>query len=134
MVRPSRYSELIAREILSRYGDGEALSKMCKDKNISKRNTVYRWRYSHPRLGDQAGEIVDTEQDPLLAKVRSEFLRWLSSKLNRSKYGDKLDVNYNVTMDVAPVLVAAAERQRTLGVTVIGVPAEQLEEAGSDTM
>ncbi len=66
--------------------------------------------------------------------VRSEFCRWLSSKLNRSKYGDKLDVDYNVTMDVVPVLVAAAERLRTLGVTVIGVPAEQLEEADSDTM
>lgn len=96
LARPSKYSELIARRILSRYGDGEALSKICKDKNMSKRITVYRWSYSHPGLGDQAGEIVDTEQEPQLAIVRSEFHRWLSSKLNRPKYGDKLDVNHNV--------------------------------------
>ncbi len=79
MARPSKYSELIVGKILLRFGDGEALSKICKDKNMPKRNTVYRWRYSCPEFGnacqqaqeeytgtliDQAGEIVDTEQNP----------------------------------------------------------------------
>ncbi len=150
MARPSKYSELIAGKILSRYADGEALSKICKDKNMPKRNTVYRWRRSYPEFGeayqmaieehtdalvDQAGEIVDTEQNPQLGKVRADHRRWLASKLNRSKYGDKLDIQHNVTIDIAPALLAANKRLQSMGVgNLIDASVEQLEEADSDTM
>ena len=40
MSRPRKYTELIAEEILSRYADGETLSKICKDDDMPKRNTV----------------------------------------------------------------------------------------------
>ncbi len=150
MARPSKYSELIAGKILSRFGAGETLSTICKDKNMPMRNTVYRWRRSYPEFGeayqlaqeehtdalvDQAGEIVDTEQNPQLGKVRADHRRWLASKLNRSKYGDKLDIQHNVTIDIAPALLAANKRLKSMGVgTVIDAPAEQLVEADSDTM
>ncbi len=78
--------------------------------------------------------IVDTEQNAQLGKLRAEHRRWLASKLNRNKYGDKIDIQHNVTMDIAPALVAAAERLKTLGVTVIDVPANQLEEIDSDAI
>ncbi len=150
MARPGKYTKIIAEEILSRYGDGEALSKICKDKNMPKRNTVYRWRYSYPEFGeayelailehtdalvDQAGEIVDNEPNPQLAKVRSEFRRQLANKLNRSKYGEKIDVNHNVTIDIAPALLAANKRLKSMGVgNLIDAPVKQLVEADSDTM
>ncbi len=87
MARPSKYSESIAEEILSRYADGETFSKICKDKCMPKRNTVYRWRQSYSEFGeaylsaqeehvdalvDEAGEIVDREVNPQLAKVRAD--------------------------------------------------------------
>ncbi len=87
MARPSKYSETIAEKILSSYADGETLSTICKDKNMPKRNTVYRWRSSYPDFGeayllaqeehvdalvDEAGEIVDTELNPQLAEDDSD--------------------------------------------------------------
>ncbi len=150
MARPSKYSESIAEKILSRYADGETLSTICKDKNMPKRNTVYRWRQSYPEFGeayemaieehtdaliDQAGEIVDREVNPQLAKVRADHRKWLASRLNRSKYGDKLEVNHNHTIDIAQALLDATKRMKSIGVgDVIDVPIEQLVEADSDTM
>ena len=150
MARPSKYSKKIADKILSRYGDGETLSKICKDKKMPKRNTVYRWRSSYPDFGeayllaqeqhvdalvDQAGEIVDTEANPQLAKVRADHRKWLASKLNRNKFGDKIDVQHNHTLDIAPVLALAVKRMESIGVgNVIDAPVEQLEETDSDSM
>ncbi len=78
---------------------------------------------------EEAGRIVDEEPNPQRAKVRADYRKWLASKLNRNKYGDKIDVNHNVSIDIAPALLAATERLNTLGI-VIDVPAKQLEEAG----
>ncbi len=81
------------------------------------------------------GEIVDTVQNPQLAKVRADHRRWLASRLNRSKYGDKLDIQHNVTLDIAPVLLAATKKMKAVGVgNVIDVSADQLGEVDSDSM
>jgi transposase-like protein len=141
VARPSKYSKIIAEEILSRYADGETLSKICKDKSMPKRNTVYRWRQSYPEFGeayllaqeehvdalvDEAGEIVDTELNPQRAKVRADQRKWLASRLNRQKYGDKLDVQHNHTLDIGPALALAVKRMKSIGV---GTPEMKLIEA-----
>ncbi len=146
MARPSKYSEKIAEKILSRYADGETLSKICNCKNMPRRNTVYRWRQSYPEFGeayllaeaehtdaliDEAGEIVDREVNPQLAKVRADHRKWLASRLNRSKYGDKLEVNHQHTIDIAPALALAVKRMEAIGV---GTPAPELIEADSDAL
>ena len=150
MARPSKYSEKIAEKILSRYAEGETLSKICKDKKMPKRNTVYRWRSSYPAFGeaylrsqeehvdaliDEAGEIVDTEENPQRGKIRADHRRWLASRLNRSKYGDKLDIQHNHTLDIGPALLEAQKRLQAMGTgNVIDVPAKQLEEADPETV
>ena len=75
-------------------------------------------------LVDQAGHIVDTEQNQQLAKIRAEHRRWLAYKLNRRVYGDKIDIGIKQTLDVAPALQGALERMKT-----ITVPAPALIEA-----
>ncbi len=144
MARPSKYSETIAEEIISRYGDGETLSRICKSKNMPKRNTVYRWRSSYPDFGeayqraqeehvdaliDEAGEIVDNETNPQLAKVRADHRKWIAGKLCRDRYGDKLDIQHNVTLDITQALLDATKRMKSIGV---GIPAPELIEADSD--
>ena len=150
MARPSKYTKKIADKILSRYANGETLSAICKDRNFPKRNTVYRWRQSYPEFGeayqmameehtgaliDEAGHIVDTEQNPQLAKVRADHRRWLASRLCRDKYGDKLEVNHKHTIDIGPALLEATKRMQSIGVgNVIDVPVKHLVEADSDTI
>jgi len=149
MARPNGYSEIITKEILSRYSSGESLTKICRDEHLPERSTIYRWRTQYPEFGDayqlaqelyadalidEAGEIVDTATNPQLGKLRAEHRRWLASKLNRASYGDKLDVQHNHTLDIGPALLEASERLKSLGTgdMMIEVPAKQLEEADSD--
>ncbi len=149
MARPSKYNQSLGEEILSRYSNGETLTQICKDDNMPKRNTVYRWRSDYPKFGeayllaqeqhvdalvDEVGHIVDTEQNPQLAKVRMDYRRWLAGKLNREKYGDKLEVSHNVSIDIAPALKAAMQRMESLKPQVLNAPVKQLVEAeNSDT-
>ncbi len=116
---------------------------------MPKRTTIYRWRSDYPEFGDayllaqeehvdalvdEAGEIVDTELNPQRAKVRADHRRWLASRLCRDKWGDKLEVSHKHTIDIAPALLEATERMRSVGIgTVIDVPVKQLAEADSDT-
>ncbi len=127
MSRPSKYKQSLVEEILLRYSDGESLTKICKDKHMPKRNTIYRWRSQYPEfrdayllaleqhvdaLIDEAGEIVDSESDPQRARVRVDYRKWLASRLNRDKYGDKLDVRHNVIIDITPALLEATKRMK----------------------
>jgi hypothetical protein len=50
----------------------------------------------------------------------------LASRLNRQKYGDKLDVQHNHTLDISPIISKALER---LGNIDVGLPQTKLIEA-----
>ena len=108
---------------------------------MPKRTTIYRWRKDYPDFGnayllaqeehvdaliDQAGDIVDSELNPQLARVKAGHRRWLASRLNRQKYGDKLDVQHNHTLDISSALSKALERLSNIGV---GTPEMKLIEA-----
>ena len=153
MPRPSKYNQSLAEEILSRYADGETLSRICKDDHIPERNTVYRWRSDYPEfedayilareqhvdaLVDEAGQIADSEPDPQRARVRVDFRKWLASRLNRDKYGDKLELRHTHKIDIAPLLAEAKERMKNIDVEVVGneliTPKNELVKAeNSDT-
>ncbi len=110
---------------------------------MPKRNTIFRWKKSYPDFGeaytlaleqhvdalvDEAGEIVDTERNPQLAKVRADHRRWIASRLCRNKWGDKLEIHQHATLDISDALQAAIKRMRSVCVgTVIDVPSKQLE-------
>ncbi len=83
----------------------------------------------------QAKLIVDTEFNPQRTKVRADHRRWLASRLNRQKYGDKVEVNSNHTLDIGPALALAVKRMKAIGTgDVVDAPAKQLEEANSDLL
>ncbi len=117
---------------------------------MPKRNTIFRWKKSYPDFGeaytlaleqhvdalvDEAGEIVDSEPDPQRARVRVDYRKWLASRLNRDKYGDKLDVRHNHTLDITPMLLAATKRMNSIGVSgeVVTPKNELVEAENSDT-
>jgi len=151
MGRPSKYNEKLALEILKLYSEGDSIREIVKAKSMPSRQTILAWRYAYPEfdkayqkaveahteaLVDQALDIVDNGDDPRKSKVQADFRMWLASKLNRARYGDKLDIQHNVTLDIAPALLEAEARLKSLGTgNVIDAPADQLVEAeGSDTM
>jgi hypothetical protein len=151
MARPSKYNQSLGEEILSRYSNGETLTKISMDKHMPKRNTIYRWRRSYPEFGEEyllaleqhADALVDMARDAVmtadsktarLADVQQRFLTWNASKLNRAMYGEKIEVSHSVQIDIAPQLQAAMQRMSELRPPVIDVSVKQLVEGESDIM
>lgn len=63
-------------------------------------------------LVDTLPNIQDHESDAIMAGVISKNIQWVASKRYRQIYGDKLDVNHNVTISIKDAMEEA--RKRTL--------------------
>ena len=59
---------------------------------------------------DEIIEIVDTETDPVRARVRMDGRKWVASKLAPKKYGDKLETENRTTLNTADSLTALLQR------------------------
>ncbi len=130
MARPTKFNDKLAKRILEIYSSGKNLLQVEKEKGLPSRRTVLRWRKDYPEFGkdyqdaiqahtdyliEQAQRIADTESDSKKAKNMIEIRMWRASKLNRSQYGDKLDVQHNVNVDISPALSSAIDKMRSLG-------------------
>lgn len=54
--------------------------------------------------------ISDEEQDLMRAKLQIDTRRWIASKMNPSRYGDRIDVHTTHTLDISDRLLAARRR------------------------
>lgn len=63
-------------------------------------------------MTDRLENIDEYIEDAVMAGVVSKNIQWLASKRLREIYGDKIDINHNVTIDITAALESA--RQRTL--------------------
>lgn len=63
-------------------------------------------------LVDKLENIEDYEENPLMARVISDNIKWLASKRHRAIYGEKLDVQHTVIVDLRGAIEEA--RRRTL--------------------
>ncbi len=148
MGRPTKYNEKLSLEILKLYSEGNSIRNIVKGKSMPSRQTILAWRYAYPEfdkaykvalkahteaVADEIKEIVLSCDDKTAksAKVKADYLSWLISRLNRQAFGDKLEVNHNHTIDIAPALALAVKRMEAIGV---GTLAPELIEADSDTL
>ena len=61
-------------------------------------------------LADGLLTIVDRYDDVQAARLQSDNTKWLLSKRNAKKYGDRLDVNVSQTVDISGALNEALNR------------------------
>lgn len=59
---------------------------------------------------DEAPEIADGELDPARARVRIEARKLYAATMHPKKFGNKVDVNVNHSLDVAGILAEARQR------------------------
>lgn len=69
---------------------------------------------SMEKMADEIIEIADTETDSQKAKNRIDARKWIASKRSPKKYGERLDVNVNQTIDITSALLEA--QNRALGI------------------
>lgn len=145
MARPTIYTQARAKQILDLYAGGDTLADITK-KGLPSRWTVYQWRKDFPEFGklwDLAVECcsdakienvihridtcIDTKQAKLL-DVLFKSTSWYVSKINRNKYGDKIDIQHTVTIDLSPALIEATQRMASVGAIT---PQNKLIECGN---
>lgn len=61
-------------------------------------------------LADEVVDIADNEVDAQKARNRIDVRKWYASKMQPQKYGERLDVNVNQTIDIGTALQDARKR------------------------
>lgn len=61
-------------------------------------------------MTDRLENIQEHESDAIMAGVISRNIQWLASKRFRRIYGDKVDVNHNVNVNIRAAIEAAQTR------------------------
>lgn len=60
---------------------------------------------------DKLLTIHEDIENPLMARVVSDNIKWTASKRAKDKYGDKVDVNVTHTLDLKEAIALARSRQ-----------------------
>lgn len=119
---------LYALNLLSQ---GETLTVACDKSNITvevfdyhvKGNTQLEGMYAEAvQRGNDAmadalinidNHKIHGQSDPKMAKVISDNIKWVLSKRDNKRFGDKVEVRHEVTMDKAIVNALEQARKRT---------------------
>lgn len=116
--RPTDFTPELANEICARLSDGMSLRRVCEADDMPDRRTVFRWLndnddFSHQyarakeeaadSLADDIEDIADGtlkgKYDPQAARVAVDAKKWIASKLKPKRYGDKLDLTGEQTIN-----------------------------------
>ncbi len=142
--RPSKYNQKLADEILRLYSSGKTILDIIQNNKMPSRVTIYRWRDSFPAFGKAYLIALDAHIESMIDDVRKRVMgadskqaklvdvqfksiSWLASKLNRAKYGDKIDIDITKTLDITPALADALKRMKEIEApakNVLDVPCE----------
>jgi hypothetical protein len=61
-------------------------------------------------LAEDTISISDDEVDAQRARVKVQTRQWLASRYNRQEFGDRMDIQHNVTLDISDTLRDAQAR------------------------
>ena len=101
--------------------------------------TFFRWAEKHPefkarfdaareagyyRLAGSLMEVADDERYPQKARLKADNIKWLLSRWNPQKYGDRIDINVDNNVPISVALEAA--RKRLQAPVVIDGEAEEV--------
>lgn len=108
--RPTKYSNELADKIFEKISVGRSVHKICQEDGMPSRRTFYRWlaenedfRHNYQESlvfrqdyhFDEMLEIADSvEEDNVKiqkAKLMIDTRKWVLSRMNPKKYGDKID-------------------------------------------
>lgn len=103
-------------------GDDSSLRKICAEAGMPDRATFNGWRQRTPELQTQYDracldredtffeeliEIADTETDSAKARNRIDARKWAWARMNRKKFGDKIEAELT-GKDGGPIVVSAS--------------------------
>lgn len=106
MTRPTTFTEEVATLILDRIAQGEALNAICREPDMPTKLTIYRWldqsaelqnryvRATELRVDHWSEDILTIADDEKIGadsrRLRVDTRKWLMSKVQPKKYGDRM--------------------------------------------
>jgi hypothetical protein len=140
--RPSTYTPELGDRICELHAGGTMIDKICADHDWAPNSmaTVLNWAEDIPdfqakyarahkacaqALAFRAITVSEIERDPMRARVISENLRWLASKFDPGKFGDKLEIQADHTISLSGAIEEAQRR------VIEGVAIDMAAAAGS---
>jgi Bacteriophage Sf6, terminase small subunit-like len=114
--RPSAYSEKLVERICRELMQGKSLIKICDAKDMPDRVTVIRWLERHPefatryaRARESQADLMDdlildvaeksTNDTAAADRVKIGAYQWRAAKLKPKKYGEKVAIGGDRSMD-----------------------------------
>lgn len=116
--RPTDYTPELGDKICGMLSGGMSLKRITDSEDMPSRQTVYTWLRLHEEfldnytrakedsadaLADDIEEIAEGTlkgtYDPQAARVAMDGKKWIASKLKPKKYGDKLDITGEQTIN-----------------------------------
>ncbi len=110
MGRPTDYSDNLTDEICLRISDGRSVNSICGDGDMPSKAIIYRWLDKYPEFVDKyqramkqredfhfdemldiADDVIPESAEVARAKLRIDTRKWVLSRMNPRKYGDKAD-------------------------------------------
>lgn len=128
-----KISTEILDQIITLAASGQRLSQIAKTIGVHVA-TICQWRLDNPSFdesyrraqetgfevqADQLFDIPHEIEDVNKARLLSDNIKWVLARRARDRYGDKLDVNLNQTVDIKGALADARSRVRDVGPAVI---------------
>lgn len=108
--RPTKYTDEIIKEFCRRISIGRSVHSVCRDEDMPSRETFYKSIRENDYLSDQYREALklreDYHFDEMLeiadmveddgvkiqkAKLMIDTRKWVLSRMNPKKYGDRID-------------------------------------------
>ena len=113
-------------KILDLLANGQTLAKACETVGLSTGQFMQRLpnrtSLAHAFVCDRdAGAevladsllgLTDTEADVNRARLKSDNIKWILSRRHAAKFGDRIDVNVNATVDLTSAISEARNRLR----------------------
>lgn len=129
------YSTELTDKVLYLYGLGRHLNVIGSYECMPCRRTIERWRKKYPEFDQEIDAMNEQHTDALIVSAyqevmkepktmveakaidtRQRFLAWLAGRLNRKKYGDKLEVALTKKIDISPILANAYDNLKKVSV------------------
>lgn len=123
------YTPQIGQEVARLYAGGYSMQDISElGAWVPAPTTIVLWKNTHPEFAklmqkaeearadaliEQTLSIADNTFDPALANVRIKTRQYIASKLNRNKYGEKVEVNHTLSLDMGALLAEAEARLLT---------------------
>lgn len=121
MARPTDYTEELATKICAELAEGKSLRTVLKEDDMPAMSTIFRWladddktsfREQYARAKEEAADaladdiqdisdkVLEKVYDPASARVAMDGKKWIAAKLKPKRYGDKLDVDANISGNI----------------------------------